>query len=281
MHRSYRWLVVALIGLLALPVLAQEATEAASTEPRLTLGRLNVGEPAESALSSAAGAQLFFFVGAEGDSVTITMERIGNTMLDSYLMVLGPAGEILAINDDMDASTLNAQVADLVLPADGPYVVLATTFDGVRGDSVILTEEPWGFTLTLEGSTAPALTDGTVLTLMGSSLTFGTPFNGAITPEEPIYYFFFNAEAGDVIDLSLTSTDFDTLLYLFDGSEGFRLVVDDDGGEGSNSALTDFELPSTVRYMVFATYYGFANFDPEEEWQPGNGRFTILVTKKN
>jgi hypothetical protein len=274
-------LLVALIGLLALPVLAQEATETPSAEPSLSLGRLSVGEPVESGLSLGAGAQLFFFVGMEGDSVTITMERVGNTQLDPFLMVLGRSGEILAVNDDMGPGTLNAQVADLVLPADGPYVVLATTFDGVRGNSLNLVEEPWGFTLTLEGSTVPEMMDESALALRGSELTYGAPFNGAIIPEEPIYYFFFNGEEGDVIDISLTSDNFDTLLYLFNGSGGFRLAVNDDGGQNSNSALTGVELPETARYMVFVTYYGFTAFDPDEEWQAGNGRFTILVDKKN
>jgi hypothetical protein len=280
MQKFYRWLVMTIIGLLALPAMAQE-----SAEPRLELVRLRNEQTLESAISAQVPTELFFFVGKEGDSITVTMMQdesslaVLGTMLDPYLLILGPAGQVLAFNDDMAEGTLNAQVADLVLPADGPYLVFATSLANLRAEGIMQGEEAWPYTITLEGSTAPE--DEASFSLLGSTLTFGTPFNGTITPEEPVYYFFFNGEAGDVIDLTLTSEDFDTVLYLFSGKTGARVAFNDDSEGSFNSALIDFELPTTTRYLVFATYYGFANFDPEAEWQPGDGRFTILVTKKN
>lgn len=280
MQKFYRWLGIAIIGLLALPVMAQE-----SAEPQLKLVRLKNEQTLESAISAEVPAELFFFAGKEGDRVTVTMMQDESsltslgTMLDPYLVILGSAGQVLASNDDMAEGTLNAQVADLVLPADDVYLILATSLGNLRTDGLMQGADAWPYTIRLEGSTAPE--DETSFLLLGSTLTFGTPFNGAITPEEPVYYFFFDGEAGDVIDLTVTSRDFDTLLYLFRGNTGARVALNDDSDNTTNSALIDFELPETVRYLVFVTYYGFVDFNPESDWAQGDGRFTILVTKKN
>ncbi|XWX03864.1 PPC domain-containing protein [Aggregatilineales bacterium SYSU G02658] len=272
MHVLRRWLFVVVVGALALPVMAQEPAE-----PQLVIPGLRANTIVESDLSEEVSARLFSFNGKEGDTVTLTMTAVNESVLDSFLVLLGPAGQVVAFNDDIRFSTLNAQIADAVLPVDGSYLVLATTFSGRQGTSSIT--EPQGFTLTFESSAEPAAADDTEIGLLGSNLTFGVPFNGTITLQEPVYYFFFNGEAGDVIDLTLTSEDFDTLIYLFSGSTGERIAVDDDGGEFFNSALLDFELPETGRYIVFATQYGYESISPESD-ELGDGRFTILVTKK-
>lgn len=65
-------------------------------------------------------------------------------------------------------------------------------------------------------------------------------------------YEFYGYE-GDVIEVSLRSSYFDTVIYILDDRLK-RIATDDDGGSGTNSYL-EFELPDTGYYYVVASQY--------------------------
>ncbi len=70
--------------------------------------------------------------------------------------------------------------------------------------------------------------------------------------------FFFTAQAGDRIALSVRSADFDTCLYLF-GPDGRSIAWDDDGGNGTNSRLPAetglLPLTQSGKYVFYVTSY--------------------------
>jgi hypothetical protein len=70
--------------------------------------------------------------------------------------------------------------------------------------------------------------------------------------------FDFNGTAGQQIVVAMSSTSFDTYLFL-DGPNGQTIAQNDDGGGGTNSRIPpnigSFTLPTTGTYRIFATSY--------------------------
>lgn len=274
------FLVGVLNVVLGVSVFALEVTpEAEAPSIESTFQVLEDGVPVEGTFTPEMTMQLYLFFGTEGDTITVTMEAISDG-LDPFLMVLGPRGELLAIDDD-SAGNLDAQVSDVVLPADDLYVVVATTPFSGHSNGSIGARDVARYTLKVVGNTPPASLLGQTVNLMGSTLTYGVPLRGRITPEEPIFYFVFKGAAGDVVTIEMESSDFDTLLYLFDET-GQRIAVNDDAASTSVSRIESLELPTTGFYLVAATLYELPFLlAPEEGWPAGEGRFTIRVTHEN
>lgn len=64
----------------------------------------------------------------------------------------------------------------------------------------------------------------------------------------------FDARAGEAVSATLTSSMFDTVLELY-GPSGGMIASNDDGGDGTNSALARVRLPRTGRYRFVARSY--------------------------
>ncbi|MFQ5703485.1 MAG: hypothetical protein ACE5HT_05615 [Gemmatimonadales bacterium] len=67
------------------------------------------------------------------------------------------------------------------------------------------------------------------------------------------YYkaFVFSGEEGDSLSLTLSSIDFNVNLLLADSSD--TIIEDDDNSGGACNAHLQYELPTTGRYIVYAT----------------------------
>ena len=91
------------------------------------------GETVESSLSSDDSIgeygnkyyELFDFVGSRNDAVTIEMEAASG---DTYLILEGPDGTILAQNDDIGGSNYNSRI-ERTLNRTGGYTIVATSYD--------------------------------------------------------------------------------------------------------------------------------------------------------
>jgi hypothetical protein len=94
------------------------------------------------------------------------------------------------------------------------------------------------------------------------SISIGQTVNGALSTtdcklSDSSYYdgYTFNASSGQQVVLTMSSTTFDTFLFLL-GPNGSVLMTNDDGGSGTNSRIPPgsdaFTLPSTGTYTVFA-----------------------------
>ena len=193
-------------------------------------------------------ADCYSFSARAGDRISIALN---STAFDSYLNLLNSSNQITAFNDDVGSGVKNARIPQsgmFVIPVEGTYLVEATSFSADSTGNYALT-------LTREGSPpAPAC----------ASITIGSSANGSLTPEDgqsrnrPGSYadcYSFSGNAGDRISFSMTSSAFDSVLYLSNAAETL-LSSNDDGGSGTNAAGS-FVLPATGAYVIEGT-----SFDP-------------------
>jgi hypothetical protein len=234
-------------------ILLTQAWVAAAQEdpnrPKVQFRQLVDGESVEGSFEGSMTAQVYVFSATAGDVVSISMSAAEGSSLDSYLVLMGPRGEILAIDDD-SAGNLNAEIKDITLTGDGAHFVLATTFLYILfAEGEELTEE-LTYEISASGFNRPA-DDAVALQFFSGRIEIGQSQEGVINTAEPIYYYTFPAEEGQVVDVAVSSDDFDTLVYLFD-PEGRRIAINDDA-DGTNSRVEGVELPMDGLYMAFAT----------------------------
>lgn len=261
-------LCVMLLGFGGVEPLTAQADDAVLQIPLLT-----VGETIEAAFEGRHNAQLYAFNALAGDPVQVYMVQ-DERPLDPYLMLFGPRGEIIAVDDDSGTEQFSAFVDVAALPADGTYLVLATSFNALDEypSEANALETAQGYRLTVEGPTAPPTDE---LTLYAAPLSTEAGLQGEITQAEPVFFFAFQGATGDSVNLQLQSDDFDTLLHVFSPG-GQRLAVNDDGGDRTNSALTDLSLPYDGLYLVMVTEVFFYNA-LQDRWT-GEGAFTLQLT---
>lgn len=235
---------------------------------------LRDGDEVEDEFDEDVTTRLYVFHAREGDMVTITMEQATDE-LDPFLILLGPEGEVLAADDDSGEEVLlSAAIIDFEIPEDGSYFVMATSFffrDGyVESDAFIDSDLP--YFITIEGNTERG-NEGP-FEFLGSRLRYDERIEASISNREPVFYFTFNADEGDVIDIFIDSTDFSTIMHVFDPS-GDRIIVEP-------SAVLGFELPRSGTYLVFATdifFYNAVDFNTraQENLTFVGGDFTLLL----
>lgn len=94
---------------------------------------LAVGQSATGSISPDNKFDLYAIEGTAGDVINVAMNTVQGS-LDPTMYVLGPAGELIASNDDAVAGeNTNSLIANLALPADGRYIIIATHFGGPYG----------------------------------------------------------------------------------------------------------------------------------------------------
>lgn len=231
---SLLWVLLAAFGIAA----------AQDEPPQLTIPILVDGEEVEGAFSENITAVLYSFIGSEGDAVTISVEALTDD-LDMYLVLLGERGEIHASNDDTNGLD---PVIEVELPQDGGYFIFLTRYgpwDEVQGRD----EE---YRLELTGNTPPDGADPDSITYYRGDVEGSGSAEAEITLQEPVYYFAFTGQAGDVVNIDVSSSDFDTALHLFQ-SDGARVAANDDSNNSTDSAIVAFELPEDGRYLFFVT----------------------------
>lgn len=278
-------LLVLLVSLTAFAVHAQDEPE--DDLDKLNLPLLADGEAVETAFEGTVTAHLYLFSGTQGDVVTITMVQAETAILDPFIILFGGRGEVLAYNDDSespDDEPLSSAIVDFELPADGSYLVYATSLGEARSSSVTEDaplEEPLEYELLMTGATPIEVPEGEdPFLLAGALYEVGDTNVLSVTVEEPVYYVFFSAEEGQTISITTEPAGSDneltdTLLYLFD-RDGNRLAAVDDTEDGLYAAV-EFVAPYTGRYFAFATsaFYPFVVDDPENFTYIGDFTLTI------
>ena len=80
--------------------------------------------------------QSYIFEGDADAVISIEMSRASGN-LDPYLILVNrQTQEIVAQNDDDERSeTVNAYIGDVTLPQQGEYIILATRYQGIDGNS--------------------------------------------------------------------------------------------------------------------------------------------------
>ncbi len=253
------FLLLLVSALAALPVQAQIEPDVTEDDLLFSPPFLSDGDIMVEALSPAVQAQLYAFDATKGDRVTVTMTQIDDD-LDPFLVLLGPAGEVLARDDDSGPVSLSAEISEVTIPASGTYFVMATSYYYV---DVILDvetdQEDLDYELSISGITQPEFVDegDDTFTYYAGTLESGVPTEGYSTLEEPVFYYNVTGRAGDMLNMTMSSDEFDTILHVFSPS-GERIAVNDDA-DGTNSAIAGLELPVDGTYLIFATDLFFYN----------------------
>ena len=270
-----------LVLMVILSLFAVSLVGAQDDEPSLTFTIIEDGETVSNTFEGDVNAHLYVFHASAGDIVDITMIQTDSSLLDPYLVLLGAAGQVYTSDDDGGPEALSSMIEGWEVPEDGTYLILATSFGGLRaGVDPDEEPEPMSYDVSVSGiSTPSSLEDPSKFQYFAGQLELGDSSTLEISADEPVYFVTFVAEEGDLLTIE-TSDDsdgpsIDTLLYLFDPN-GNRIAVNDDGeGIGLYSSISNIELPEDGMYMVFATSWDFAQ-SYEEGWEnEGSFQFTI------
>lgn len=279
--------LILVVVLFVMPMAAYAQTGGSDPEEfNLEIPALESGDEITNIFEGSVTSHLYVFDATAGDVVTISMTQAEGSTLDPLLVLLGPAGQVIASDDDSGEAPLSALIDGAEIPADGSYFILATSFTYIDvilvEDEEEVSEELEGaeYTLTLEGANRFAGSNEDTFTLYQTELVIGDSFEGYSNADEPVYYFTFDARAGDVVNVEVTSDDIDTLLYVF-APDGNRIAVNDDDPDtiGTNSAIRGLELPVDGEYLIFATdvfFYRLADEATSVEYE--GGVFTISLS---
>jgi len=87
---------------------------------------------------------------------------------------------------------------------------------------------------------------------VSGTLTYDAPVSGALSADVPRLVYDLNADAGDVVTLTLRAPTFDAYLLLRDSS-GAVLAENNNGGGGTDARIRSFTLADGGRYFVEVT----------------------------
>jgi hypothetical protein len=225
-----------------------------------------------------------------GDVVTVSMTQAETGSLDPFIVITGPSGQVVASDDDSGTDlSLSSLISGAVLPEDGSYFLLATSFVYInnvlveRGEETDDQESGETYTLTISGNTAPTGVEGfdpELISFFGTQLNVGESANGESTGEFPVGYYVFAGTEGQTVSLTAEGVDgFDTVLHVFSPA-GERIAINDDEEVGVtlNSAIPDLELPYDGLYLVWATnvfFYNAGDKDAQAEYSDGSFTFSV------
>jgi hypothetical protein len=236
--------------------------------------QISYGETVGEILTSSDPAHAWQFEGSAGDSVSIQMDAVADpdfVSLDTLLVLEYEDGTTLAEDDDGGEGT-NSRIENFELPADGSYVIIATSYSGDDSGRYELR-------LDLLGSFARRIE-------YAGAIGYQERVSAELTPDVVAHLWEFEGEAGDEISVAMNalSEELDPFLLLlamgepletgeltleeyFSLSEdeladlvaaaderGVLLNFNDDRDEGVlDSLIPSFVLPEDGRYFIVAT----------------------------
>lgn len=214
-----------------------------------TAQTLTLGVAITDSIDRGEFSEVYTIQGNTGDVITVTMKQLEES-LDPLLIILDPQGREIARNDDATPETRDASVANLELSASGIYTVIATRYLQQFGDGT------GSFNL----GVAPGIRSGPVTGTFAQAIGYGSLQRSAIDETNYEQLYTFEASAGDIISISMSSTsgDLDTALILTNslGREIFRNddnLLDEDNTR--DSLIDQIPLPESGFYTITATRY--------------------------
>jgi hypothetical protein len=191
--------------------------------------------------------QVYYSFRAErGDIVNISMfSDSGN--LDPYLQVVDSNAFVIADNDDVPGSGLDARIDGLVIENSGTYIIVATRYGQAAGTST------GRFILTLNTAIGSGLGNSTQSAI---PVLVGDIKEDVLTVDAFTKYYFFDARQNDLISIRMSRTggSLDSFLVLAD-SNLQEIASDDDSGGGQNAEIAGFLIPADGRYYILATRF--------------------------
>ena len=182
-------------------------------------------------------AHAWFFQGQGGDHILVRVTPLGPG-LDPDVWLLDANLERVAAVDAFAAG--EPETIELTLTADGQYLVLVRDFAGQPGDYEIAL------------GAAPIATPENA-----GALNYGDSIIGAIKPDTAVAWSF-NAQAGDVIDLTATPGESSSdLVVQLQGPDGLTVLAVDDASAGMAESIRAFIVPTAGAWrVVLREYFG-------------------------
>ncbi len=238
---------VALLVLLLLPTALSERPLVVPNYYLSQVPRLEIGVPVSGVLSESDGqnykdgshVDLYQFDGVEGTSLTL---RLDSDDFDTYLSVFDPSGYLLVSNDDSDVygSAYYSSSVGLHVDVPGRYTVVVSGYSQYDLGAYQLTLLGGGL---LTSAAEPIDVPGSV---SGELLPTDPPVPGGWAMAAPSKAYGFSLADTTVLRIDAESTDFDTYLYLFDGS-GSMVAENDDA---DYSEASDYATNSTILALL-------------------------------
>ena len=157
-----------------------------------------------------------------------------------YLQVLDSQRFIIADNDDIPgAESKNARIENLLIEEDGVYIIVASRYGEVAGDSA------GSFVLSIDESTNSGLGNST---LAPFPMQMNQVVEGEISASNYERYYTFNARKDDLITIKMDRNRQGRLdSYLILANAGLiSLIEDDDSGQGKTRASKAIVSQPTV-----------------------------------
>lgn len=218
-------------------------------------------------LTSSDPWAYYYFEARAGEIFRITLS---SSDFDAYL-TLYDGSEIVRQNDNMESGSTDSQIV-YDLNHDGIYCIEASSFQNQDMGSFTLSLEYLSTEATETALDGGSNTDGNIC---GPStdeppLSFTTPVDGELTSDVPQVYYYFEYFEDRRVEITLTSSDFDTYLTLYDGSEIVTeniVAENDDKKRGSTDSQIEYDLVHDGIYCIEVR--SFQN--------TGTGSFTISI----
>jgi hypothetical protein len=218
-----------------------------------------IGQPVSGTIGEDSFRHIYALTGQGDEVLSISMSRLSGD-LDPLLLLIDSDGAILGLSDD-EGEHANALLEAQRLPEGGRYFIVATRFGQEHGTTA------GTFSLLVERAGSSPGAD--------SILAYGHQVLGRITDETPLAFYFFRAQRGDVITITMqrTSGDLDPSLDLAT-PDGIVLLADDDGFSSGtlDAAITHYTVQLTGVYLVVATRFG-------REAGATEGTFVLSLTR--
>lgn len=193
--------------------------------------------------------QLYYsFEAQRGDIVDIRMRRVSGD-LDPYLQVVDNRTFVIADNDDMlgSANPTDAGIENLVIEADGRYVIIASRYGQAAGTS------SGNFVLSLELADNSGLGNTPQAAI---PIQPGDTLDDEITAQNPVKYYRFEARANDLISIHMTRLTGGLDSFVALANAGLVELIDNDDMEGSqNSRISQYLIPADGVYYIIASRF--------------------------
>lgn len=243
----------------------EEAENSGTGSSQLAPLPIRYGEAKTAVLSHRQYERFYTFNAEKDDLVTISMTRGSAGELDSYL-ILADERFTAIFEDDDSGGGQNAQIANYRIPETGKYHIVATRFEGSKGNSL------GAYLLTLD-AVGSAFQD---LPPDAASIDYGTSVPGKIDAANQQDLYAFYARQGEIITVSMTRVDgdLDAYLELLDAAQEV-LLSNDDGGNGQNALIDSYTIPFSGLYFIRARRFFGSNGNPNTA-----GSYVLILAER-
>ncbi len=274
--RAFR--LIPLFILAAFPLAAQQSPQEigallkrpADASKRIANAETKTGALAESSLmlDDSSRVELWYFEGKEGQRVTV---RQRSADFDSFLHVGRHGGdEPLVQNDDADDDGLNS-AAELTLPGDDLYVIVANTFETKGRGSYTLSLEIKDPAPGMSGPKTPAtvtLREIEPMQRLGINQRFASQLDakdGLMDDGTHFEVWYVQATAGDTLHVQVQSTEFPPAVHV--------------GRQGSGSVMVEAADPASAMLRFNVLESGTLAVIVRSSRPAATGNYTLQVVR--